>query len=90
MGNPCAELAFRRGELDIVAARDGQLRFVEVKLKIVDQLYAVGHRKRQYNVRRPMARHGCDCDEVGFMLAIVTTARGEPVISLFDHPFDGS
>ena len=85
----------RRGELDILAARDGQLRFVEVKARksIEHGLYAIGHRKRRALINAAetyMARHSYDCDEVGFMLAIVTTASGEPVISLFDHPFDGS
>ena len=85
----------RRGEIDIVADRNGQLRFVEVKARrtLEAGLRSIGQRKRRALINAAetyVARHYIDCDEMGFMLAVVTIRMGKPVITLFDHPFDGS
>ena len=85
----------RRGEIDIVVSRSGQLRFVEVKARntLEAGLEAVGHRKQRaltHAAEAYLAMHTVLADEVGFLLAVVTPHSGTPVITLFDHPFDRS
>lgn len=93
------------GELDVVAVRDGRLRFVEVKARgedadaaEADGLDAVtpGKRRKLVGAARAWLRAHDDTayDEAAFLLAVVVApdpARGTPPeVVWFDDPFDGS
>jgi len=79
------------GELDLVVARDGAVRFVEVKQRDVSDFSgaeAVGSAKRRRLIRAAeawMDRAKTRPEEVAFMVALV---RGDDV-ELIDDAFDG-
>lgn len=79
------------GELDIVVARPGALRFVEVKARSAHDLHgpevAVGPRKRRRLVRAAeayLAAVDTPYDEVAFLVALVEGER----VTLIDDAFD--
>jgi len=84
------------GELDIVAVRTGQLRFVEVKARAPGDdtaLESLRHRKRR-RLRSAaeawMLAHPVSFDEVAFMVAeVVLHADGDWALDLIDDAFDG-
>lgn len=78
------------GELDLVVARDGALRFVEVKARAPDDpvgLDAIGEHKRRCLARTAeefLAQHDDLIDEACFLVALVEHGR----ITWMDNAFD--
>ena len=78
------------GELDIVAAKDGRLRFVEVKARSPSDpvgLEAVGASKRAHLTRAARAwltEHRDDFEEMAFTVALVE----DGLIAWCDDAFD--
>ena len=77
------------GELDLVAAREGRLRIVEVKARSGGgAIQAVHHRKRQRLIRAAeafLARYRGPLEEVSFSIAIL---HGDQLTWIHDA-FDG-
>ena len=78
------------GELDLVALKNGRLRFVEVKTRSVDDpvgIEAIGNTKRQHLIRAAEAwlrSHEPEVDEMAFLVAMVQGAD----ITWYDDAFD--
>ncbi len=81
---------FQGGELDIVVAREGRLRVVEVKARAPDDpvgLEVIDARKRRHLVRAAeafLSSYEDVVDEVCFLVALVEGER----ITWLDHAFD--
>jgi len=82
-----------RGEIDIVAVKDGRLRFVEVKARptLGEGLDAVTPAKRRRLISAAQAwlvSHDTPKEEVCFGLALVLGGQAAE-IEWIDNPFDG-
>ena len=83
-----------RGELDIVAEKEGALRFVEVKArqKVEDGLYAVTFSKRMKLASAAeawIAQSRATFDEACFLLVVVVGNPPRGSTTWIDNPFDG-
>jgi putative endonuclease len=83
------------GEIDVIATRDGAVRFVEVKARSHDDPAPedhVGAEKQRRLVRAAeawLAGH-VDPREACFLVAIVVyAADGKPAVTWYDDAFDG-
>lgn len=82
------------GELDLVAERDGALRFVEVKARDPEDdggFDAVGPLKQRKLVRAAeewLAAHGPPEREAAFLVAVVTLSSGGWTVEWIDDAFD--
>ena len=83
----------RRGELDVVAQKDGRLRFVEVRLRPtmnlgVESISPTKRRRLIAAAEAWLGTHSEAFDEVCFTLAVVVSDFTVP-IQWIDNPFDG-
>jgi putative endonuclease len=82
------------GELDIVAVREGHLRFVEVKARDPDDhtaLEAIGRTKQRKLARAAeewLAAHGPPERDAAFLVAVVTFDPAGWTLELLDNAFD--
>ena len=84
-----------RGELDIVALKEGHLRFVEVKARAtrVAGLEALSAQKQRRLISAGeawLSRYGEPDVDVTFLVAIVTGSESAGTIHWLEDPFDGS
>jgi putative endonuclease len=82
------------GELDLVALRDGHLRFVEVKARDPGDdtaLEAIGRTKQRKLARAAeewLAVHGPPDKDAAFLVAVVTFIPDGWTLELLDNAFD--
>ena len=82
------------GELDVIAVREGRVRFVEVKARDAaeDGFEAVNESKRRRLIRAAEAWlvENPPLVEACFLVAVVTLGLSVPSIEWLDDAFDGS